>query len=181
MSEKSRSYSACRRGLVLTTGVVTVLAGMATGANAVPGQTSTQSTTANVIVGSSITLTDLVPSFSLTGNPGETVSNTVPQVTMTVTTNNNEGYAVTVEPETATLNPTTPGNTDTIPIGDLMVREAGTTTFSPLTFGTPLQVHTQATPSAEAGDTITNDYEITIPFVTPDTYSAVLDYVATTL
>ncbi|MCL9758727.1 hypothetical protein [Frankia sp. AiPa1] len=154
---------------------------MATGANAVPGQTATESTTANVVVGSSITLTGLVPSFSLTGNPGETVSTTVPPVTMTVATNNNEGYAVTVQPRTPTLNPTAPGNTSTIPIGNLRVREAGTTTFSPLIFGTPVQVHTQATPSAELGDTITNNYQITIPFVIPDTYSAVLDYVATTL
>ncbi|WP_243407979.1 hypothetical protein [Frankia canadensis] len=153
---------------------------MASGANAVPGQTATQSTTANVVVGSSITLTNLAPSFSLTGNPGETVTTTVP-VTMTVSTNNNEGYAVTVAPRTATLNPATPGNTGTIPIGNLRVRQAGTTPFSPLTFGTPVQVHTQATPSAELGDTITNDYQITIPFVIPDTYSAVLDYVATTL
>jgi len=181
MSEKRRSYSACRRGLVLTTGVVTVLAGMATGANAVPGQTSTETTTANVIVGSSITLTGLVSSFSLTGNPGVTVSTTTPAVTMTVTTNNNEGYAVTVQPQTATMNPATVGNTNSIPIGDLTVREAGTIPYSPLTFGTPVQVHTQSTPSAEAGDTITNDFQITIPFVIPDTYSAVLDYVATTL
>lgn len=164
----------------MTTGVATVIGGLATGANAIPGQTATASTEANVIVGSSISLTNIVPSFSLTGNPGETISTTVPPVTMTVTTNNNEGYAVTVEPRTATLNPTTPGNTDTIPIGDLEVRE-GTTPFTPLVFGTPVQVHSQVVPSAELGDTITNEFQITIPFVIPDTYSAVLDYVATTL
>ncbi|WP_231861414.1 hypothetical protein [Frankia alni] len=175
------SRTALRRGLVVTAGVATVIGGLSTGANAVPGQTSTQTTIANVVVGSSITLTGLVPSFTLAGNPGETVSTTAPPVTFTVTTNNNEGYTVTVAPETPTLNPTTPGNTDTIPIGDLRVREAGTTAFTPLVFGTPVTVHTQATPSAEAGDTFTNDYQITIPFVTPDTYSAVLDYVATTL
>lgn len=175
------SHPVIRRGLVVTAGVATVVGVMATGASAVPGQTATQSTTANVVVGSSITLTGLVESFALTGNPGETVTNAVPPVTFTVATNNNEGYAVTVEPQTATLNPATPGNTSTIPIGNLQVREAGTTAFTPLTFGTPVQVHTQATPSAEAGDTLTNDYQITIPFVIPDTYSAVLDYVATTL
>lgn len=181
MSRKLGSHSALRRGLFVTTGVVTVIGGLATGADAIPGQTATASTEANVIVGSSISLIELDASFTLTGNPGETVANTATPVTMTVITNNNEGYVVTVEPTTATLNPVTPGNVSSIPIGDLQVREAGTTAFTPLVFDSPVQVHSQATPSAELGDTITNDYQITIPFVTPDRYTAVLDYVATTL
>ncbi|MBL7497384.1 hypothetical protein I6A84_31595 [Frankia sp. CNm7] len=133
------------------------------------------------MVGSSITLTALVPSFVLAGNPGETDVTTDPAVTMLVTTNNNEGYSVTVQSTTPTLNPTLPGNSDTIPIGSLEVREAGTTTYNPPSNTAPVLVRSQAGPSLPAGDIITNEFRITIPFVIPDTYTAVLDYVVTTL
>lgn len=180
MSKRGGSHTALRRGVVAAATVATVAGGMHFEAQAAPGLEDTQSTTAQVVVGSAITLTGLPASFTLTGNPGETVTTTTP-VTVVVATNNFEGYGLSIEPQSAALEPATAGNTDTIPIGDLGVRAGATGNFSPLTFGSPVDVYTQATPSAEAGDTLSTEYQITIPFVRPDTYTAVLDYVATTL
>ena len=125
MLMKCRSRPVLWRGLILAAGIGTVVSGLGTSAQAVPGQTATAETTANVVVGSSITLTALVPSFVLTGNPGDTDLTSDPPVTMLVTTNNNEGYSVSVQSTTPTLNPTSPGNSDTIPIGSLEVKETG--------------------------------------------------------
>lgn len=157
---------------------------MAVGCLAAPAlaDTDTGSTTANVDVTSAITLTDLTPAFTLTGSPGQTVTTGGTPVTMTVTTNNFAGYNVTVVPATADLSPAIAGNTDVIPSNDLEVDgpvQAGT--FVHLTFGTPIVVATKASASAPDGDSITNNYRITIPFVRPDTYTGVLNYVATTL
>jgi hypothetical protein len=154
---------------------------LAAPAGAVPGQTDTGSTTANVTVGSAISLTGLTPTFTLTGIPGVAVTGTS-AVSMLVTTNNFAGYTVTVEPQTATLTGAIPGNTDTIPIGSLQVQgPTQVDAFAALTFGTPTEVVTKAAPSAEAGDTVNNSYRMTVPFVQPDTYTATLDYIATTL
>lgn len=149
-------------------------------AYAAPGQTDTGSTTANVEVGSAITLTNLTPAFTLAGVPGETP--TAP-VTMTVTTNNAAGYSVTVTSETATLDPPAGTNTDSIPIGSLEVQGTtqGATWAAMVSGAATLETHTKATPSAEAGDDLTDNYRMLIPFVEPDTYTAVLDYVAITL
>ena len=173
-----------RRGaFALSAGVGLVATVMAVGAgtaNAAPGEISPGASQANVVVSSAIALTGLTPSFTLTGLPGATVLGTG-AVTMNVQTNNLAGYSVTVESATSTLVATAAGNTDAIPIGALSVREGGTTAFTPLSATTPTAVHTQATRSAEAGDTITNDYQVVIPFVNEDTYTTTLDYVATTL
>jgi len=162
---------------------VTALAGVAAAGGlsgtAARAATSGGVTTANVTVGSAIALSGLTSSFTLTGNPGDTPTAVV---TMTVTTNNGAGYSVTVEPEAETLNPPTgDGNSATIPFGDVKVRETGTSTYTALTPGTPLEVHHQTTPSAADGDSLSDDYTITVPFVPNDTYTGKIDYVATTL
>jgi hypothetical protein len=58
------------------------------------------------------------------------------------------------------------------------VRETGASQFRPLSASTPLVVHRQNVPSAPGGDAISNDFRIQIPFVSSDTYSATLDYIA---
>jgi hypothetical protein len=156
----------------------------ATGYLAAPAlaDTDTGSTTANVDVSSAITLTNLTPAFTLSGSPGQTPTTGATPVTMTVTTNNFAGYNVTVVPAAANLAGAIVGNTDVIPSNDLEVDgpvQAGT--YVHLAFGTPTIVATKATASAPAGDTINNNYRITIPFVRPDIYTGVLNYVATTL
>jgi hypothetical protein len=99
-----------------------------------------------------------------------------------VTTNNFAGYSVTVEPASTTLDPAISGNTDTIASTLLQVRgPAQTGAYTALTPGTPLEVARKTSASAEDGDTVNNDYRITIPFVRPDTYSGTLNYVAATL
>lgn len=62
----------------LSASVCTVFA-----APAAHAATSGGTTTANVVVGSTVTLSNLSPSFTLTGNPGDNPTSTV---TMTVTT-----------------------------------------------------------------------------------------------
>jgi hypothetical protein len=156
----------------------------ATGYLATPAlaDTDTGSTTANVDVSSAITLTNLTAAFTLSGSPGQTPTTGATPVTMTVTTNNFAGYNVTVVPATVNLSPAIVGNADVIPSNDLEVDgPVQNGTFVHLTFGTPIIVATKATASAPAGDAITNNYRITIPFVRPDTYTGVLNYVATTL
>jgi hypothetical protein len=139
-------------------------------------------TIANVHVTGSIALTDLTPSFTLTGQPGSTPTTGANPVTMTVLTNNFAGYNVTVVPETVNLTGAIPGNPDVIPSSALEVDgPAQGGAYVHLAFGSPVVVATKASASAPGGDTIVNNYRITIPFVRPDTYSGTLDYVATTL
>jgi hypothetical protein len=179
MTRKSSYQKWFPRGLLLAAGVVVCIGGIAAPAYAVPGQTDAGTTQANVEISSAITLTGLTPAFTLTGVPGDTP--TAP-VTMTVTTNNFAGYVVTVAPQTATLAGAVPGNTTTIAIADLEVLGSDVDAiYQPLAFGTPTVVGTKAAPSAADGDVLGNTYQMEIPFIQPDTYSATLDYVATTL
>jgi hypothetical protein len=139
---------------------------------------SSGNTTANVAVNSSITLSGLTSSFTLSGDPNSTVtSNGV--VTMNVLTNNLTGYNVTVQAAAAVLSGSG-GNADSIPISDLRVRETGGLAFVPLSNLAPVTVHAQITPSGASGDNLSNDYRVVIPFVSADTYSVTLDYVAST-
>jgi large repetitive protein len=96
---------------------------------------------------------------------------------MTVTTNSPGGYQVTVQAGTTLLTGALPGNTETIPIGRLGVRESGTVPFLPLSDTGATLVHNQNAASAPGGDAVSNDYQVHIPFVPADTYSATLDYI----
>ncbi len=133
--------------------------------------------TSTALAARSITLTGLTSSFTLTGLPDSTVSSDG-TVTMTVTTNSSGGYVVTVQATTTSLTGAAPGNPTTIPIGQLGVRESGTEQFRALSADSSLTVHEQNVPSAPDGDAVSNDYQIQIPFVSSDTYSTTLEYVA---
>ncbi|MGW4424463.1 hypothetical protein [Streptosporangium sp. NPDC004631] len=165
-------------GLLVAGATVGGLSGRTAPARA---DTDTGSTTANVQVGLSITLSELSPSFTLTGNPGAAVTTGTP-VTMRVTTNNFAGYNVTVQPAAATLVGAIVGNTDSIPMTLLEVNgpaQAGT--FAALTPDTPLEVARKTSASDPDGDVINHNYRITVPFIRPDTYSGTINYVTTTL
>jgi hypothetical protein len=168
------------RGFVAAAFAATSVGMMAGSASA---GSSVDSTTANVGVNSSIAVTGLTPSFTLNGAPGATVTR-VGAVTFKVETNNLAGYMVSVQPTTLSLTPPVhdPVNADSIPITALSVRETGTSGYVPFsTTSTERRVHVQPTRSLPGGDTLSTDYEIAIPFVNQDTYSATLNYVATTL
>ena len=144
-------------------------------------QVSANDTTdANVNVGSSITLTDLTPSFTLSGVSGATLTGAA-AVSYTVETNNLAGYSVTVQSQTPTMVATAVGNADSIPIAAMTARDGGAGTYTPLSSTGTVTVHTQATRSLEGGDDLATDFQVTIPFVNSDTYRATLDYIATTL
>lgn len=177
---KRRSGRLFLHGFVGAAMVAFLAAGMAGPAAAQPGETDQDSTTATVDVASSISLSLLTDSFTLSGDVGATVTE-AGAVTATVETNNLAGYAVTVQSAAPTMAATAVGNTDSIPIASLTVREGGTTPFAGLSSSAALPVHTQATRSAEGGDSLVNDYQIEIPFVNEDTYSVSLNYVVTTL
>ena len=144
------------------------------------GPTDTGTTDARVAVSAAIVLSDLTPEFTLSGIPGDTPQK-IGAVTMRVQTNNATGYNVTVQAAAPDL-VGTGTNTDTIPVIDLSVRQTNTTTYTALSDTAPVQVHNQATRSADApGDLLSNDYEFNtpIPHVNSDIYSVTLDYVAT--
>ncbi|MEV7908503.1 hypothetical protein, partial [Streptomyces anulatus] len=101
-------------------------------------------------------------------------------VTMTVTSNSSDGYSVTVLARSSELTAVQSGQTFTIPIGNLRVRESGTQEFSPLSSTVPVLIHRQSDASGPGGDAIGNDYEVDIPFVPAAGYSVTLDYIATT-
>jgi hypothetical protein len=155
----------------------------ATAVVASPAQADSASddTQANVVVTGAITLTGLTNAFTLSGIPGAVATN-VAAVSMRVTTNNFAGYTVTVQPLSDSLTGETAGNIDTIPTDDLNVERTGSGgPYVPLDSTTPVEVVHKTSASASTGDTIENDYKITIPFVQPDTYTGTLEYVATTL
>lgn len=167
------------RPLQLAAGIAAIGTGLVlVGSVAAPAlAASSGSTTANAAVGSTITLSGLTPSFTMAGDPNTTVTAAAP-VTMNVLTNNRTGYTVTVQAAGLTMAPVTIGNTDSIPIANLKVRETGTTTYTPLSNIAPVTVHSQATKSGVAGDTVSNDFSLAIPFVNSDTYRVTLTYVA---
>jgi hypothetical protein len=153
---------------------------------------------ANVTVTSSIQMANFL-GVNLTGAPMTSRETGNQPVTFNVLTNNPAGYTVSVQAEAVSLVPVTqipavgPPNTDSIPIGYLSVRETtpgNTRAFVPMTSsaasnpGTPVIVHYQDSPSINnegLGDPLSNDYKIDIPFVSPDTYTVYLNYIASTL
>ncbi len=174
MSTTSR-VRALVMGLAVACATVGGVSGQVSPAQAISDSGSTGVT---VQVGLSITLTDLTPSFTLTGNPGDQVPANG-AVSMRVTTNSPNGYTVTVQPAAATLIEAN-GGTDTFSVGSLQVRGPALLNFTSLAFGTALTVAGKDGPSDPAGDVITNDYQVTIPFVRPGTYTGTLNYVAST-
>ena len=158
-------------------GALLSLAGLP--AYAAPGDTSTDSVVANVNVNSTITLNVIQSSFNINGVPGATVGSTN-AVTGTVTTNNATGYSVGVQAATAALQPTTSGNTDSIPVANLEVTDAAGA-WTPVSDTAPVITTTKPTRSAPAGDAFSDDYRVAIPDVNSDTYSVTLNYVATAL
>lgn len=166
------------KGALGTTAVAVLAVGMAGPAAA--QTTPPQGVDGNVEVSSSIALTGLTSAFTLAGLANSTVTENG-EVVFNVETNNLAGYAVTVQAAAATLVADTAGNTDSIPIGELSVRETGTTPFTPLSNLTPVTVHSQDERSAPGGDSLSNDYSVDIPFVNEDNYDVTINYVAAAL
>ena len=125
-----------------------------------------------------ITLVGLASGFTLAGRPDSTVRSNG-ALSMTVITNSFDGYAVTVQADSAELTSNEPGNTATIPIENLRVRESGTSVFRAISATSPVLVHEQDVASSLNGDAVVNDFEAYIPFVPVGTYSATLTYIAT--
>ncbi|MDQ1419854.1 MAG: large repetitive protein, partial [Acidimicrobiaceae bacterium] len=157
---------------VLTNRVVSATVG----STCTTGSVDPRCATSTSVAARSITLTGLTPSFTLSGVPHTTVDSTG-AVTMTVITNSTSGYQVTVQAAAARLSGSLPGNNDVIPVDQMSVRETGSPGFRALSVANALIVHQQNAASAPLGDAVSNDYQVQIPFVAPDTYSATLEYI----
>ncbi len=157
---------------VLTNRVVSA----AVGSTCTAGSADPGCVTSTTVAARFITMTGISPSFVLSGLPHTTVT-ADGAVTMTITTNSAGGYVLSVQATTATLTGAAPGNAETIPVDQLGVRESGTAIFQPLSTSVPVVVHTQSGPSQPEGDAVSNDYQVHIPFVAPDSYSTTLDYI----
>lgn len=147
-----------------------------TGSTCPTGGTDPACTTTIAVTAQTITLSNLTSAFTLTGTPNTTPTQNS-AVTMTVVTNDPNGYNLTVQAATPTL--TSPETGAGIPVTDVRVRETGTSVFHPLSATTPVTTHTQNTRSALNGDPLSNDYQADIPFVPTGRYSGTLDYIAT--
>jgi hypothetical protein len=163
--------------LVLSTGLAVAGIGIAALASTPAYAATTGSTTANVGVGSSITLSGLTAAFTLSGAPATTQTG-LSAVTMNAKSNNRTGYNVTVQAAAATLTGATVGNTDTIAVSALTVRNTTTGgAYTPLSNTAAATVANTTAKSAGGGDTVNNDYQMVIPWVNADTYSVTLNYI----
>jgi large repetitive protein len=163
---------AAAEGAVLTNAVVSG----SVGSTCPAGGSDPACSTTTSVAARSIELSGLDTSFTLTGPPHTTVTGEG-AVTMTVTTNVVAGYSVSVLATTDSLVGSLPGNTDVIPLALLEVRETGTVDFLGLSMNTYTVVHVRQTASGAGGDAVSNDYQIQMPNVMPDTYSTTLNYI----
>jgi hypothetical protein len=154
-----------------------VIAGSMVGASPALAQTDdTAQTEANIEVQEGITIT-VDADFTIAGPAGAIATTTVP-VEFTVT-NNEGGFTVDVLADTANLEPVDPlTNPDVIPFTDLEIDSIDAAAFVPLSSVTPVTIYTSLV-AAPTGDTQATDYQIDMPFVTPDTYSGTITYTAT--
>jgi hypothetical protein len=166
-----------RRGVIGFALAAALVGGSAGAAFATTGQDSGQSTDAHVAVAEGITMTGLSSGFTLSGIPGVVDGDT--SVSYNVETNNVAGYTVTVQSQDADL-VGTGLNTDVIPIGTLKVKNSSGN-FVGVSDASTTLVHTQAERSADGGDALGSEYQMLIPVKNADTYTATLDYVATSL
>jgi len=163
--------------MVLSTGLAAAGIALAALAATPVYAATTGSTTANAQVNSSITLSGLSASFNITGAPLTTATG-ASAVTMTAKSNNKTGYNVTVQAAAATMAGAIVGNTDTIPVSALSVRNTTTGgAYTAISNTAAVQVANTSTKSTAGGDTINNDYQIAIPWVNADTYSVTLNYI----
>jgi hypothetical protein len=132
--------------------------------------------TANVGVGNVLTLSGLTAAFALSGAPATTQTG-LSAVTMNVKTNNRTGYNVTVQAASASMVGVTVGNTDTIPVSALTVKN-NLGVYTAMSNSAATTVALTAVKTTGIGDTVTNDYEVVIPWVNADTYSVSLNYIA---
>ena len=163
--------------LIVSTGLAVAGLGIASLASVSASAANTGSTTANVAVGQTITLSGLTSAFTLSGVPGATATGSS-AVTMNVKTNDNLGYTVTVLAAAANMKGTGT-NLDVIPVSSLTVKNSAGAVYTPLSNITPVTTATTTVKTTGLGDAVSNDYQIVnIPWVNADTYSVTLNYVA---
>jgi uncharacterized repeat protein (TIGR01451 family) len=155
--------------------LVNAVSSTAVGSTCLVGDDATPCAIAVPVAARTISITGLTDDITLTGLPNTTVTSNG-AVTMTVTTNSTGGYIVSVRSTSEVLTGADPGNTDVIPIEDLWVRGTGDTSFVPLSLD-PTIVEDRDSATSPAGDAVSNDYRVDIPFVDGDTYTGTLDYI----
>ena len=183
---KHRGRRAGSIGIAAGAAVALFIGGLGATASAAPPNGATQG---NVVVGAGLTLSGLSASFTLTGIPGSLQSG---EVTYNVETNNVTGYQVTAvgvvsgtpDVTAAFLPGNTTANTDSIPMSTLTVGDASTglPEYLPMSSANVANVvHTQSGRSIDGGDDLTTGFQMLIPVVNEDTYTATINYLATIL
>ena len=168
-------FNASKIKLAVSTGLAVAGIGIAALAS-VPAYAA--ATTANIGVGNVLTLSGLSAAFTLSGAPATTQTG-LSVVTMNVKSNNHTGYNVTVQAAAATMTGAFPGNTDTIPVSALTVRNTATGgAYTAISNAVAATVANTAVRSGVGGDTVNNDYQVVVPWVNADTYSVTLNYIA---
>ena len=134
-------------------------------------------TTVSTGVASTLTLSGLSAAFTLSGAPTTTQTGSS-AVTMNVKSNNRTGYNVTVQAAAANMTGVTAGNTDTIPVTALTVRNTAVGgAYTAISSSSARTVTNTTVKSAAAGDTVNNDYQLVVPWVNADTYRVTLNYI----
>ena len=168
-------FNGSKLKLAVSTGLTVAGIGLSALA-AVPAAAAT--TTATASVSNVLTLSGLTAAFTLTGAPATTQTG-LSAVSMNVKSNNRTGYNVTVQAAAASMAGATTGNSDTIPIADLTVRNTTTGgAYTALSSSAAATVANTTAKSASTGDTVNNDFQMVIPWVNSDSYSVTLNYIA---
>lgn len=166
---------AARASTVLAAGLLALLGHLP--AAAASDGASGGTTTASVEVGSAVTLEGLSSSFALPGLPGPTEGGSS-AVAYRVLTNNQAGYAVSVQADTSELVPAGPFS-DAVPVRDLTVSTDGSSAHTPLSERDAVTLHSSATRSDGAGDDYTDDYRLEVPLPADCACLVTLSYVVT--
>ena len=140
-----------------------------------PGDVTARASVTNA-QSSNISLTIASSSFTVAG-PVNTAQTLTEAVKTTVITSNKTGYTLTIR-GSGDFKGSLPNNTDTMPLANLSVAPKGGTTFTPLSLLDQVIIKTTK-PTTPAGDAMSWDVKLNIPFVQEDTYSTTLTYTAT--
>lgn len=166
--------------LAFRAGVGAAATALLLGLSGAPAFAETDTLNVTVNVSEALVFSVTQSSITLDIAPGVPDSATV---SMNVLTNNPTGYDVTVAGQTANFDAALPANDGVLPIGALTV--SGGDLISPQSVPGPdpasaLEIASQGTASEDGGDVINTTFSMAGQNVPADTYTATLDFVATT-
>jgi hypothetical protein len=131
---------------------------------------------AEIVIASGLLLVGLPSGVSLTGQPGDLASETVP-FTYQVFSNDMAGYTVTVQ---AAEDKMYAGSSDFITVDRLEVQDGAVTpshSWTAMSSLSAVSVYSRASRSETDGDNLSTNFQMSLPVVAAGTYTMTLDYV----